>query len=83
MRACKLAINSPRCADRTGMAQTRTTPWGGESDKNGKNRKFLSDVFDLPVAFIGKKITIVSVDRNIQGKQVGKTHIETISFLFM
>ncbi|WP_299683376.1 hypothetical protein [uncultured Tenacibaculum sp.] len=47
--------------------------------KRGIIKKFESKVFSLPAEFLGKKLTLTSIDKNKEGKQIGSTYIETIT----
>ncbi len=45
---------------------------------NAKRKKYTSKSFDLPYTFLGKTVTVTSIDRDIKGNQIGKPHVETI-----
>jgi hypothetical protein len=64
-----------------GDTKNATTIFLKQTSKNnqkGKVRKYISEEFDLPFLFLGKTVTVTSIDRDIKGNQIGKPYTEKI-----
>lgn len=64
-----------------GDTKNATTIFVQQTSKNnqkGKVRKYISEEFDLPFSFLGKTVTVTSIDRDIKGNQIGKPYTEKI-----